>query len=159
MNLVPCCTILVLLVQVVGEVTVLGVVLVQGHLEYWFTMIVLQKLQVRNEFQNVSCFYLYWTGRRRDTVFEKPRWKDIVSRRRRPPWHLFQHPWTLYSYRTIHTLNEAQGVLDVHCAVYICTILDNTHYSILNTQAPSILNNTPPLCKYSMLTTCQNSGL
>ena len=56
MNLVPCCTILVLLVQVVGEVTVLGVVLV---LVYWFTMIVLQKLQVRNEFQNVSCFYLY----------------------------------------------------------------------------------------------------
>ena len=59
MNLVPCCTILVLLVQVVGEVTVLGVVLVQGHLEYWFSMIVLQKLQVRNEFQITSCFYLY----------------------------------------------------------------------------------------------------
>ena len=130
MNLVPCCTILVLLVQVVGEVTVLGVVLVQGHLVYWFTMIVLQKLQVRNEFQRTSCFYLYWTGRRRDTVFERPRWKDIVSRRRRPPWPLFQHPWTLYSYRTIHTLNEAQGVLDVQCISAPSLTILITQYSI-----------------------------
>ena len=49
-------------------------------------------------------------------------------------------------------INKAQGVLDVQC-------ISAPSLTILNTQAPPILNNTPPLCKYSMLTTCQDSGL